>query len=184
MRQVRGSLFVDYVRMIRGKKGCDWRTHLAPEDMAYLDERVRPDKWYPMETFERMGNAILSEIGHGNLEMVRMWGRLSVGPMRAQYPDLVKAGDPMETMARFMIFRKTFFSYDVFHVVELTPEHAIVSIAYEMGAMAEEAATYQTMGFFEAVLETAGASEVTSTLKKRSWAEEGATRVHLDWQND
>ena len=68
MRHGRGVLFVDYVRMLRSQKAVDWSQHLAPEDLAYLRTQIDPASWYPMATFERMGNGIMRHIAHGNLE--------------------------------------------------------------------------------------------------------------------
>ena len=62
MRQVRGVLFVDYVRMLRSKKSVDWSRHLPAQDLQYLQMLIDPDGWYPMATFERMGNAILTTV--------------------------------------------------------------------------------------------------------------------------
>ncbi|NJR72425.1 MAG: hypothetical protein HC782_05355, partial [Gammaproteobacteria bacterium] len=42
-----------------------------------------------METFERLGVAILKEIAHDLQEGVRMWGRFQVLASRKQFPDLV-----------------------------------------------------------------------------------------------
>jgi len=58
-RNVKGVLFADYVRMIRHHKGVDWDRCLSPEDLQYVQTRVEPDQWYPMTTFERLGDAIL-----------------------------------------------------------------------------------------------------------------------------
>jgi hypothetical protein len=50
-----------------------------------------------------------------------------------------------------------------------------------MGAKAEEAASFQTMGFFERQLELAGASNVSALLKQRSWAGDPRTLLELNW---
>ena len=67
MPQVKGTLFVDYVRMLRAKKGVDWSRWLAPHDLEMLRTQIEPEAWYPMSTFERMGLAILAEVAQGNL---------------------------------------------------------------------------------------------------------------------
>ena len=71
-RCVRGILFVDYVRMIRGTKSVDWSRYLEPVDLEIANTRIDPAGWYPMETFERYGVAILAEVGKGQLMAVRM----------------------------------------------------------------------------------------------------------------
>ena len=102
-RQVRGMLFVDYVRMVRGRKDVDWMPHLDGADLHYLSHPIDPAGWYPMETFERLGLAILHEIARGQQEGVRMWGRFQVLSSQKQFPELVAAGfdrDPGVTRQR------------------------------------------------------------------------------------
>src|SRR4051794_37989273 len=101
MRHVKGVLFLDYVRMLRSHKGVNWALHLPPEDHPWLEERIDPAGWYPMSTFERFGEVILKVVAHGDLRLVRAWGRHSVDVLRAGQPSLVQPGDPIETMGRF-----------------------------------------------------------------------------------
>ncbi|HEV8246603.1 MAG TPA: hypothetical protein VGP93_12580, partial [Polyangiaceae bacterium] len=76
-RHVRGSFFVEYVRMLKRRKDVDWQRILPPEDLPYLQQQIALDSWYPMESFERLGLAILSKIESATLDAVRMWGRFS-----------------------------------------------------------------------------------------------------------
>ncbi len=177
-----GSLFVDYVRMLRSMKSTDWSQVFSPEDMAYLREKVDPTKWYPMSTFERFGNAILKELGNGDLELVRMWGRTQVDQMQALYPDLVAAGDPFETLMRFRVLRATFFDFDALDVAMVVEGEANMEISYHMGNTAEEAASYQTLGFFERLLELAGATTVKAQFLERKWAGDPRTMLSLEWR--
>jgi hypothetical protein len=181
-RQVKGVLFVDYVRMLRGAKSVDWTQHLPAEDVRYLNERIDPGGWYPMETFERMGNQILRVVARGDLESVRMWGRLSVDMLRAAQPALVEPGDPVETLNRFRVLRATYFDYDAISVLMLHEGEAHVAIHYHMGMPAEEAASYQTMGFFERLLEIAGAADVRARFRESSWAGDPRTLLVLAWR--
>lgn len=180
-RSVRGVLFADYVRMIRRRKDVDWSKHLLPEDGELLHGHVEPDAWYPMSSFERMGNAILAAIAGGDEQAVRLWGRLSVAPLAEQYPALVAAHDPMETLMRFHVLRSTFFDFAAVRVAMATPEQAELEIHYYMGPVAEEAASYQTMGFFEGLLALAGAVEVRARFRERSWEGDARTLLALDY---
>lgn len=180
-RKVKGVLFSDYVRMIRGQKNVVWRTHLTPEDMSFLVTRVEPGGWYPMETFERMGNAILKEVAGGNVDAARFWGRTSVDQLRVSTPGLLVEGDPLETLMRFRVLRATFFDFEALQVHEASDGHASVEIHYYMGPMAEEAASFQTMGFFERLLTLAGAAHVDARFTERTWAGDDRTLLALDW---
>jgi hypothetical protein len=51
-RRVKGSLFVDCVRMLRSRADVDWSKHLQPVDLGYLVQRIDREAWYPMATFE------------------------------------------------------------------------------------------------------------------------------------
>ena len=167
--------------MIRGNKQHDWASQLLPEDLPFLAQKVDLAGWYPMETFERLGNAILKFVAMDQLEAVRMWGRFSVDELRAAQPNLVAPGDPVETLQRFRVLRATFFDFAALEIVMLHDDAAEIVISYGMGRKAEEAASFQTMGFFERQLELAGATNVSALLKQRSWAGDPRTLLALDW---
>lgn len=181
MRHVKGVLFVDYVRMLRACKGIDWRTLLEPEDLAFLAQRIDHAAWYPMASFERMGNAIFATVAQRQLAYVEMWGRRQVQQLRDTNPSLLAAGEPVETMRRFHVYRQTFFDYDALEVLFAHDDEAQVVIRYHMGMPAEECASVQTMGFFEGLLALAGARDVQARFGQRSWAGDERTRLDLVW---
>ena len=179
--RVKGILFADYVRMIRSHKRVDWSTHLEPEDEAYLHVTIEPEQWYPMETFERFGNAILREIAGDNVEAVRMWGRLSVDELARGNPTLVEGSDPIETLHRFRVLRSTYFDFEALRVQSLSEGHAEIVVDYGMGDTAEEAAAHQTLGFFERLLQMSGAVEPRGLFEARRWAGDERTLLVLTW---
>lgn len=146
-----------------------------------MAQKVDPTGWYPMETFERLGVAILKEIAHGQLEGVRMWGRFQVPSVRTQFPTLVAEGEPRETMMRFGVLADSFFDYGALAVQAVSDDHATVLIRYQMGKVAEETASWQTMGFFEGLLEAAGAKEVHARFLRKAWEDAPKTVLDLHW---
>jgi hypothetical protein len=168
--------------MIRGQKSIDWKRHLQDEDLGYLIARVEPSAWYPMATFERMGNAILTEIADGDVESARMWGRVSVDQLRIATPSLVAENDPLDTLMRFKVLRSTFFDFEALEIRTAAVDHASILIHYHMGPMAEEAASFQTMGFFERLLVVAKAESIEARFTRRSWAGDNQTILDLHWQ--
>jgi len=181
-RRVRGVLFVDYVRMIRSAKNVDWSKYLHPEDLDIAQAEIAPDAWYPMESFERYGVGILTEIARGQLAAVRMWGRFQLDGARLVHPSLVAPGEPRETMMRFQVLRKTFFDFDAVKLVTVDEDSASIAVAYGMGKVAEEAASHQTVGFFERLVEVAGGKDVYARLTTCSWLGDAATRIDVDWR--
>jgi hypothetical protein len=181
MRHVRGVLFVDYVRMLRSQKAVDWSAHLAADDLPYLTMKIDPDAWYPMATFERMGNEILRTVANGEMFPVQLWGRYSAAQLRVAHPALLAPDDPIETLNRFRVLRATYFDFLALEVPLLYEGEAEIVVRYHMGMPAEEAAARQTMGFFEGLLELAGAKDIHARLREQSWADSGRTLLELRW---
>ena len=181
-RHVRGVLFLDYVRMLKAQKGVDWRQHLPEQDLLFLAMKIDPEAWYPMATFERMGNQILRTTAQGLLRTVQLWGRFSAGQLRSVHPTLLAPGDPIETLNRFRVMRETFFDFPALEVPILHDEEAQIVVHYHMGMPAEEAAAFQTMGFFEGLLELAGVRDLKATFRERSWAGDSRTLIAITWQ--
>ena len=178
---VRGILFVDYVRILRTMKHIDWSKHLSTDDVAYLAARVDPVAWYPMDTVERMGLAILAEITLGALEPVRVWGSASIDSICVAHPSLLVPGNPRETLSRFSTMRKNFFDYPVIELGTLEDGRATFRIAFGMSTRAEEAATWQAMGFFDRLLVLSGARLPQVSLMAKSFAGDPHTEIALSW---
>ncbi len=180
--QVKGLLFLDYVRMVRANKGVEWQVVLDPGDLHYcFEDTIDPAAWYPMATFERIGNAILKYVAASELALVAQWGRRSASQLVAAYPMLLAEGDPVESVNRFRVLRQTFFDFDALDVLLLHPGAAQLVPRFHMGAIAEEAACFQMLGFFSGLLERAGATNVEGKFRLRSWEGDPQTRLDLSW---
>ena len=179
-RRVKGTLFVDYVRMIRSQKSVDWSKHLSRDDLGYLKFRILPDSWYPMESFERMGLAILAQT-HPELDSIKLWGRTQIDWLSHVHPDLVVPGDAIDTLMRFKVLRASFFDFEAIEIMQISEGEAVMDISYGMSAPAEEAASNQTLGFFERLLECAGATEVQAWFSAKAWEGALKTTLQLRW---
>lgn len=180
-RHVKGSLFLDYVRMLRSQKQIDWSRRLDPADLAYLSTQIEPDAWYPMESFERFGLAILADIAHDDLIAVRMWGRMSTESHAKLHPALLVPNDPCESLMRFLVLRLSFFDFECLKIPHLTDTEAKVGVSYGMNRRAEQAAAFQTVGFFSRLVELAGGHDVRAQLTARSWEGDAETTFTLEW---
>lgn len=167
--------------MIRRRKDVDWARFLGPEDLELLRQQIDADGWYPMAAFERLGNAILAGIDSATLEAVRMWGHLSVTSVASAHPTLIAQGDPLESLMRLKVLRASLFDFPAFDIPMLSNGQAHVLINYRMGASAEEAACYQTMGFCEGVVSLAGGSGIAAQFRERSWRGDARTLIDLQW---
>lgn len=180
-RHVKGSFFAEYVRMIRRRKDLAWGQDLTEDDLAYVRSHIDPEAWYPMQTFERLGVAILRHLEGASMESVRLWGRFSADAFVAEHPGLLARCDPVETLMRLKVQRETLFDFPAFDIPVLVERYAEVTVRYLMGPIAEEAASVQTMGFCEGMLSLAGAEEVRGRFQSRSWTGDSQTRFILEW---
>jgi hypothetical protein len=158
-RQVKGTLFVDYVRMLRGHKSASYAKYLIDEDKSFLVQRI----------------------AHGDLETVRAFGRMSIDWLCQQHPGLLASGDPRDTVMRFQVLRSSFFDYGALEISSVSDGEASLHVGYGMGDRAEEAASWQTLGFFERLLEVAGAKDVRAWFSKRTWVGDPGTVIQLRW---
>lgn len=180
--QVKGTLFVDYVRMLRSRKDIDWARYLEPEDLPFLSQRIALEGWYPMATFERFGLAILAEITRDDLFLARAWGRMSAEFLVTDNEQLLVSDDPRESLMRVLVFRKSFFDFEVVSIPQLTDGHATIHVHYGMAPRAEQAAAFQTLGFFGRLVELSGAAGVMTQMTQRSWEGDPATEFTIDWK--
>jgi hypothetical protein len=181
-RRVKGVLFLDYVRMLRALHQHSWSSLLEPEDLPYLEQTIDPAGWYPMRTFERFGIAILHTVAADDMELVRKWGRASAGHVAATVDHLLVPGDPRESLMRFHVYRRAFFDFEALTMLDVIDGSAALRIDYGMSPLAEEAASIQTQGFFEGLLDSAGATGMTAVLTERTWAGDARTVLQLVWQ--
>jgi hypothetical protein len=182
-RHVRGSFFAEYVRMIRRRKDVNWMGELRVEDLALVQQHITPEAWYPMASFERLGLAILAHFEGPALDAVRLWGSYSAHQFVRDHAQLLADGDPVETLMRLRVQRATLFDFPAFDIPTLTEGHAVVTMRYCMGEVAEEAACHQTLGFCESIVALAGGQKVHGALGELSWLGAPLTTLVLSWES-
>ncbi len=167
--------------MIRARKDVDWPNVLESRDRWILERRIDPAEWYPMRSFERIGIAILDHIAMGSVEAVRFWGRSSIDQLLRFHPELVAKKEPPETIRRFEVLRASFFNYPCVYIPDLFDFRARVAVNYQMSERAEEAAAFQTIGFFERLIELSGAKDLEFEFKQKAWEGAEESLIDLSW---
>lgn len=181
MRQVRGILFLDYVKMVRSFKSGAVDPYLGDDEIRHLALRIDPNAWYPMAVFEKLGVAILATIARGEMFPVQLWGRYSAQQLHEAYPTLLDPNHPVETLRRFHVLRQTFFDFEALTVPSIHDGEAQITINYFMGEVAEEAASFQALGFFEGLLELAGAKDIRGDFRAKAWKGDPRSLLVMRW---
>ena len=179
---VKGVLFADYVRMLRAHRCRTWQEFLEPEDLAFLDQSIDIDAWYPMTSFERLGVAVFQAIAEGDLGLVRDWGRASVERVVGANEHVLVPGDPRESLMRFFVLRRSLFDFEALSMLQLCDASASIGVEYGMLPMAERAAAVQTMGFFEGLIALADGGDVRGEFLETSWRGDRQTIIGFSWE--
>jgi len=107
--EVKGSLIIDFVKMVRGNKDIDWSQWLMPEDLETVNSEVLTSAWYPYQLYRNLGQATFKEIAGSDLELVKTFGRLSAQNLLELYRNLIITADPKGSIDKVMSFWITFF---------------------------------------------------------------------------
>ncbi len=124
-RMVKGSVLVDFVKVIQATKHIEWDKYLLPEDLELTRSMVIPSNWYPMEAYQRMGLAVWKLVAGENEGIARTFGKQAMQKLLdGPYRRLLKQDDPHLAMQKFMELRQTLFNFSDFEMQQ-TGERSI-----------------------------------------------------------
>jgi len=182
-RRVKGTLFREYVQMIRNNKNVDWSKHLTPEELIYINQLITASQWYPMQTYQRMGAAIFKEVAKGRPESALLWGKISMEAMANLYKStLVVEDSPIQTLEKFKVINRHFFDFEGFEITILAPDHVSIKIDREFGTMAAIGYSSQMLGSFQRLVELSGGREVKAEFTAKLWEGAPNTIIDLQWK--
>jgi hypothetical protein len=181
-KHVKGALFLDYVRMIRKRKEVDWSKHLTEEDRTILGQMILPSEWYPLETYQRCGVAVLHEIAKGDVQTVRVWGRQSMDELIKIYKNLTEQADPLRALAKLQLLRRRFYDFEGLELFPQDGNRVQVKVDVAFGGVADEAYAYQMLGMVERLLELNGAKKILSKFIQKVWQGAPHTTIEFSWE--
>lgn len=177
MAMVKGSLVIDIVKLIRTNPDKNWDKYLKEEDKKIIwGERILPSSWYPLDFYERAGYAIFKEIGKGDLNNARIWGRFIIEDITKNiYRGLMEDMDPFSGIKKFAIMRKQLFKFDTpeFEAIkiEIIGKNKLkVSLRSEYSTHYFEAYTYQAIGSLERIAEMNGGKNIKIEIIEHNWS--------------
>jgi hypothetical protein len=109
---------------------------------------------------------------------VRPAARISAGRTRGK----LASADPRKTFMRFQVLRQSLFDFPAVRITAIHDGEARLEISYGMSPRAEQAATHQTIGFLQRLLEISGARNPDVRLRARSWDGDDTTVLLVRWQ--
>ena len=131
-QKVKGTMLLDFVRMIRAHKHLDWDKHLKPEDWVIINGIVLPAKWYPLDLFKRCSMAAFVLLANGNLEGARANGQLMARRLfETTYKSMTQSRDPMRSLNQFVVTYGSLFNFSMLKLEKVEPHHAKIHHAYD-----------------------------------------------------
>jgi hypothetical protein len=170
--RAKGSILLDYVRIIRANKDLNWNRHLRPEDWEIINSKILPSQWYPLETYRRVGNAVFREVAKSNLETTRQFGRFNIKNVLQIYKNILVPGNPVKSVSNYIVLQKTFIddNTDKARVAAQGQD----SLLYDMTNLSEvyesaelEQFSYQIAGNLEALVEEATGKKAKATITRK-----------------
>jgi len=165
MAKIKGTLLLEFVRMIRANKDKDWKKYFTEQNLKLIYGNILPNIWYPIEICERAGEAVFKEIAQGNLELAKAWGKFVVEDMGNRfYHHLVRFQDPVGALQRIKTFLKQWYIFDdpnfqAVDFAQLSPTTVKLTIRYDRPFEFFEPYIYQLAGEFEKIVELNGGKE-------------------------
>ena len=180
--RVKGTMMLDYVRIIRANRDQDWSKYLTPEDWQLIDSQILSSNWYPYESFRRVSFAVFKVIAGGNLQTAQAFGRFTIKNQLRVYKNMLVPGDPVASVDRLARLRRTFFEGEMNTRIL---EHGKGWLRYEIIVFAQEednerieAFCHQLAGNLVELVEQSGGKNVKAEVSFAS----GGAEIKVLWE--
>jgi len=181
MARVKGTILIDFVKVIRSDGKNQFDRHLTVQDKKIITERILPSAWYPYETYRNCFAAIAAVVANNNPQTIRQWGRLySEAIISGVYKGLIKEGAPIQSLEKYATHVHNLFDFGELLTVPLSASGAEVVMK---GFEADFQPQYHMMrGWLERSVELCGARDIKSDFVMKSWDGAPETRLALGWR--
>ncbi|MFC1884092.1 hypothetical protein ACFL2O_04915 [Thermodesulfobacteriota bacterium] len=181
MAKVKGSVFIEWAKGVRGDKSGACDKYLTDEDRKIISAPILVSSWYPFETFRRCINAVCEVFAKGNTEIIRGWSRKYA---ENTYKDIYKnlfsgKTDPISAMKSRQMMFKTLYDSVRMDFKEISESEYIVTFR---GVEPDFKLYFLTVVWImERSLELSGAKGLKSEFIDKSWNGASQTRVKFSW---
>jgi len=184
--KVKGTVLLDYVRLIRVNKNKNWDKYLKKEDWSIINGRILPSVWYSCELFFRFGEAVLSEIAKGDLNTVKQFGKSNAETLfKGTYKGIMDStasggSEVIKSLERYVTLSPSLFNFITVHLEKISEKRVKLHVKIDLQVERKLLEPYftQLSGTMERLTEMSGGKNVKVTTSERHW--EGASDTILD----
>jgi hypothetical protein len=181
MARVKGTILIDFVKVIKSDKTGRFDKYLTAQDRKIISERILPSAWYPYETYKNCFAAVAAVVGNNNPQTIRQWGRLyGEAIISGVYKGLIKEGAPIQSLEKYATHIRNLFDFGDLLTVPLS---ALEAEMVMRGFDPDFEPQYHIMrGWLERSVEMCGVRDLKSDFNMKSWDGAPETRLSLSWR--
>jgi hypothetical protein len=181
-RHVKGTMLADFVRMIRANKDRNWDAYLEKGDWEIINSKIYPTQWYSLGYYQRFGFAIYKVLAGGDLETVRMSGRIRGRDFfREVYSSAIAVQDPARALGHFAKIYSSLFDFSVIEFERVDSNHVIISHDYDPEDEANTPYCFQLMGYIDTLIGLTGGTNPRIELTAKQWEGAPTTVFDITW---
>lgn len=182
-KMVKGTMLIDQVRMIRANKQLDWSRFLTPEDWEFIKQTFLPSSWYPLEWYETCGWATFNVLARGDVELVRLRGRVRGKELfQTVYRNLADGKDPMSALERFVSLYSLLFNFSSLEFRRVADKNAQIVHHYNSNRPTGKPYCYQLAGHIDSLIEMTGAKNGKVVFITKRWEGDPVTTFDITWE--
>jgi len=177
---VKGSIFVDLVKMIKKDKSGVFDKYLTDKDRELISHKVLLSVWYPYETYKHCITAIFEVIAKKNPEVAKKWGReVCQTVMTDMYAAFVSKRDPISFLKKYEMIHKNFYDFGQIEVMEEKENQ----VSFKLSNLDAQCVPifYIIQGWVECGMELCGAKNIKSVFLTKSWEGHPNTSLRITW---
>ena len=180
MRQVKGSMFLIFAKVINADKKGTYDKYLTDQDKAVLSKLVLPSNWYPFETYKNCFLAVSQVVVNNNPEKLKDWGRdFAESTLTTIYKSLLLKKDAQSALDAYKLQLKNQFNFGKVDSEMVSENEMIITI--EDFDNTFEPWFHVAIGWLERLIQLVIKKPVRSEFLKRSWQGGPATVFKMNW---
>lgn len=178
-KKAKGTMLIDFIRMIRSFKDLDWNKYLKKEDWDIINSIVLPAKWYPFDLYYRCSLATYKLIAQGKLENARAYGQAMAKQLfEGTYKSMVQSKNAAQALKQFVMTYGSLFNFGVLKIESNASNQVKIHLDYEGDDDGTSAYAYQLMGMLETLIDLTGTKNGKVKLSAKQW--DGAPKTTFD----
>ncbi|RJQ69415.1 MAG: TIGR02265 family protein [Desulfobacteraceae bacterium] len=182
-KKVKGSMLLEFVRMIRAHKNLDWNKFLQPEDWDIINSLVLPAKWYPLDFYRRCSMAAFVLLAKNNLEGARANGQVMAKHLfESTYKSMIQNKEPMRGLNQFVLTYASFYNFSMLKLEKAGPKHAKVHHNHDGRDKSNVPYCHQLQGMFETLVQMNGGTNLKVVLSAKQWEGAPETIFDITWE--